>query len=285
MSPMSIGWIVMACVFGGVLLGMALRLILPEHHLSADSKDVIKLGMALTATMSALVLALLTNSAKGSYDAQRNELTQLSANIILLDRVLAHYGPESKEARDLLKLSVSGMIDRIWPENRSGRAELAPNAAVAEGFFDKIQELSPQNEVQRSLQAQALKMSIDIGQARLLLLRAGRPLDPYAVSRIAGFLGNHHLSQLRPFRASECDRHRYPVPLCAIGFWCDLSDHGAGPAIRRPDSDLQRSVAQRHHASRAVAWEITPRNAETVQCWQVRPSIFKPRTPSHDQLL
>ncbi len=173
MSAMSIGWIVMACVFGGVLLGMALRLILPEHHLSADSKDVIKLGMALTATMSALVLALLTNSAKSSYDAQRNELTQLSANIILLDRVLAHYGPESKEARDLLKLSVSGMIDRIWPESRSGRAELAPNSAVAEGFFDKIQELSPQNEVQRSLQAQALKMSIDIGQARWLLFEQG----------------------------------------------------------------------------------------------------------------
>lgn len=173
MNPLSIGWIVLACVFGGALLGMALRLILPEHHLSAESKDVIKLGMGLTAMMSALVLALLTNSAKGSYDAQRNEVTQLSANIILLDRVLAHYGPETKEARALVKLSAAGMIDRIWPENRSGLAQLAPNTAVAEGFFDKIQELSPQNEVQRSLQAQALKTSIDIGQARLLLLEQG----------------------------------------------------------------------------------------------------------------
>jgi len=170
---MSIGWIVLACVFGGALLGMALRLILPEHHLSAESKDVIKLGMGLTATMAALVLALLTNSAKSSYDAQRNEVTQLSANIILLDRVLAHYGPEAKEARDLVKLSAAGMTDRIWPENRSGLAQLAPNTAVAEGFFDKIQELSPQNEVQRSLQAQAIKTSIDIGQARLLLLEQG----------------------------------------------------------------------------------------------------------------
>jgi hypothetical protein len=170
---MSIGWIVLACVFGGALLGMALRLILPEHHLSAESKDVIKLGMGLTAMMSALVLALLTNSAKSSYDAQRNEVTQLSANIILLDRVLAHYGPEAKEARDLVKLSAAGMTDRIWPENRSGLAQLAPNTAVAEGFFDKIQELSPQNEVQRSLQAQAIKTSIDIGQARLLLLEQG----------------------------------------------------------------------------------------------------------------
>src|SRR5208337_3505568 len=126
---MSIGSIVLACVFGGALLGMALRLILPEHHLSAESKDVIKLGMALIATMSALVLALLINSAKSSYDAQRNEVTQISANIILLDRVLAHYGPETKEARDLLIRSVAGLTDRIWSENRTGAEKLEPPVA------------------------------------------------------------------------------------------------------------------------------------------------------------
>ena len=118
MSATEIGCIALACVFGGALLGMALRRILPEHHLSADSKDVIKLGMALTATMSALVLALLINSAKGSYDTQRSEVTQLSANLILLDRVLAHYGPETRTARDLLSRTATGMIARIWPEDQ-----------------------------------------------------------------------------------------------------------------------------------------------------------------------
>jgi len=152
---------------------MALQMILPEHHLSTESKDVIKLGMGLTATMSALVLALLISSAKSSYDTQRNELTQAAANIILVDRVLAHYGPETKEARDLLKLSVSGMIDRLWPNDGSGSAKLGPTTAGGELFFDKIQELTPQNDVQRSLQAEAVKMSIDIGQARLLLFEQG----------------------------------------------------------------------------------------------------------------
>src|SRR6202167_959179 len=160
----------MACVFGGALLGMAIHTILPEHHLSADSKDVIKLGMGLTATMSALVLALLTNSAKGSFDTQRNELTQMSASIILLDRVLAHYGPETKDARDLLKETVNNMINRMWPEERSG-PQVQPVAA--EAFYDKIQALSPQNDVQRQLQAQAVKISIDIGQSRWLLFEQG----------------------------------------------------------------------------------------------------------------
>ncbi len=170
MSAIDIGLIVLVCIFGGSILGMVLHTVLPEHHLSADSKDVIKLGMGLTATMSALVLALLTNSAKGSFDTQRNELTQMSANIILLDRILAHYGPETKDARDLLKKTVAGMISRIWPDEGSG-PQMEP--ASAEAFYDKIQALSPQNEVQRALQSQAVKMSVDIGQSRWLLFEQG----------------------------------------------------------------------------------------------------------------
>ena len=169
MSPADIGFIVLACIFGGALLGMALHLILPEHHLSPDSKDVIKLGMALTSMMSALVLALLINSAKSSYDAQRNEVRQISANVILLDRVLAVYGPETKTARGLLRNTVAQMIARTWPDSQSKGTELNPNAAAGEDFYDAIQGLSPQNEVQRSLQAQALRMCIDLGQTRWLL--------------------------------------------------------------------------------------------------------------------
>ena len=171
MSAIGIGLIVLVCVFGGSILGMVLHTILPEQHLSADSKDVIKLGMGLIATMSALVLALLTNSAKGSFDTQRNELTQMSASIILLDRVLAHYGPETKDARDLLKTTVANMINRMWPDEGSGRAQMEPVAA--EAFYDKIQTLSPQNDVQRQLQAQAVKISVDVGQARWLLFEQG----------------------------------------------------------------------------------------------------------------
>ena len=171
MSPSSIGWIVMACVFGGALLGMALRLILPEHHLTSDSKDVIKLAMGLTATMSALVLALLIASAKSSYDAQRNELTQISANIILLDRVLAHYGPETKDARELLHGFVISMIDQIWPLDDSRPAALNPTKGDI--LYDKIEGLSPQNDAQRTLEAQAQKISVDLAQTRLMLLEQG----------------------------------------------------------------------------------------------------------------
>ena len=106
-NPMIISWIVFGCVFGGAMLGMFLRTVVPAHHLSAESKDVVKLGMGLIATMSALVLALLIASAKSSHDTQNGEVIQMSADFIQLDRVLAHYGPETKNARELLRLTVA----------------------------------------------------------------------------------------------------------------------------------------------------------------------------------
>jgi hypothetical protein len=59
MSSIAISLIAFACVFGGALAGMLLRGLLPQDDLSADSKDTVKLGMALVSTMAALVLGLL----------------------------------------------------------------------------------------------------------------------------------------------------------------------------------------------------------------------------------
>jgi len=101
MNSTAIRLFVFVCIFGAALLGLVLRAVLPERHLSADSKDTVRLGMGMIATMAALVLGLLVASAKNFYDTQSSELTQLSANVILLDRVLAHYGPETKEVRDI----------------------------------------------------------------------------------------------------------------------------------------------------------------------------------------
>ena len=167
MSAAAISGIVFACVFGGALLGMFLRVSLPEHHLSTDSKDFVKLGMGLIATMAALVLGLLIASAKNSYDIQRSELTQISASIIVLDRLMSNYGPETKEARDLLRRSVVQTLGQMWPEHRSQAAQLEP-AVSSDALYDKIYRLSPHNEDQRLLKSQALTITLNLRQTRWL---------------------------------------------------------------------------------------------------------------------
>jgi hypothetical protein len=94
----------------------------------------------------------------------------MSANIILLDRELAHYGPEAKEVRDLLRRAVAGEIRWIAPESDTTvRAKLNENATRGEGLYDAVQKLSPKYDAQRTLQAQALTMAINVEQARWLL--------------------------------------------------------------------------------------------------------------------
>jgi len=168
MSSMTISLIVFAVIFGGALLGMTLRALLPEHHLSPDSRDVVKLGMGLIGTISALVLGLLVASAKSSFDAQRNGLAQLSANLVLLDRIFAHYGKESESCRTQLRELVTNLLAQLWPEDRTEGAKVEPTAA-SESLYERIQELTPRNESQRVLQAAAIKTGMDIAQARWLL--------------------------------------------------------------------------------------------------------------------
>jgi hypothetical protein len=168
MSAIAISMLVFSCVFGGALIGLALRNLLPEHHLTSDSRDVVKLGIGLIGTMAALVLGLLVSSAKGSYDTQRGELTQMSANLILLDRVLVHYGPEADGARELLKQLAITMLRQLWPEEQDSVAQ-PPVTNVGDAYFDKIQDLAPHNDSERALQSQAQSMSINLGQLRWLL--------------------------------------------------------------------------------------------------------------------
>jgi NAD/NADP transhydrogenase beta subunit len=169
MSFVTVSLIVFACVFGGAMLGMLLHSVLPNHHLSSESKDIVKLGMGMVGTMSALVLGLLVASAKGSYEAQRTELTQMSANVAVLDRILANYGPETKEARAVLRNAVARVLDQLWSNEDAGAARFTPTSAGAEVLYEKIGGLSPQNEAQRSLHSYAVRIAIDIAKTRWLM--------------------------------------------------------------------------------------------------------------------
>jgi hypothetical protein len=169
MSSVSISFIVFACVFGGAVLGMFLNRTLPEPHLSADSKGTVNLGVGLIGTMAALVLGLVVSEAAGSYFAQRDELTQVSAKLVLLDRVLSYYGPEALQARHDLRGYVAETLAEIWPQESSRGSWVAPSASGTETFHRDIAQLSPQNDNQRSLKGDAANIAIDISKTRWLM--------------------------------------------------------------------------------------------------------------------
>jgi hypothetical protein len=169
MSDNAIGLIVLTSIFGASLLGMLMRPALSQHHLSADTKDSVKLGMGLVGTMAALILGLLVAAAKSAYDTEKNEVTQMAAKLVFLDRVLANYGPESADTRVVLRRMVEGSLNRMWPDERSHHAQLEPIGSGAEEVNKAIQKLAPRNDVQGSLKSQAVGVASDIGQMRWLL--------------------------------------------------------------------------------------------------------------------
>ncbi len=169
MSPIVLSAGIFLLTVGGIFLGSLLRDALPRHHLNKDTQDVVRLGVGLVATMAALVVGLLIAAAKNSFDTQSGQVRQITADVVLLDNLLAQYGPEAAPLRAEIRTAIPLFADRLWSEKASdATAPYEPSVAV-EKVYIAIQSLAPQNDLQRSLQARAISASTDIAQARLLL--------------------------------------------------------------------------------------------------------------------
>ena len=168
-SPIAISVVVLAFVFGGALLGIFMHPVLRIEYLDPDSKETVRLGMALVAATVAVALGMLIAAGKGFYDSQNSEVTQLAADAVLLDKILNHYGPESKEIRGILRSSVDQMVDVTWGPNSSDKTRFMLSAA-SEVLLVRIPALSPINDGQRLLQSQALSAAVKLAQTRSLLI-------------------------------------------------------------------------------------------------------------------
>jgi hypothetical protein len=171
MSPLEISLSVCAILVAGVLLGAGLRHALPDHHLDSNAKDAVRLGCALVATISGMVLGLLTNSANNNFNTQRDEIRQMAATLIQLDHHLNEFGPEALPARRVLRQAVDVVADRIWNE---GKVKVTPNApftatTAGDAVYQAIRALTPTTDAQRFFQTQAVQSANTLLQMRLVL--------------------------------------------------------------------------------------------------------------------
>jgi hypothetical protein len=174
-SSLILGLISAGCVFSGVLLGLLLRGLLPDQHLRDESKDTIKLGAGMIATVSALVLGLLVASAKSTFDATEETITQRAAKIILLDHLLSDYGPETKATREQLRRTVAASIEMIWLDEKTGASDLTAYERMSGMQVTQMTllKVTPTTDAQRQLFATAQKILTDLRQSRwLIILRA-----------------------------------------------------------------------------------------------------------------
>jgi Protein of unknown function (DUF4239) len=158
------------------MLGTFVRSALPPEHLSKESQDVIRLGMGLVATMTALLLGLVTAAAKGSFDSQDAAIRNAAASVLTLDRLLARYGPETQSTRQLLKSTVATRVAEAWPSSGAAASHLTdlrtgkPQTPPAEEVENQILRLAPETDVQRWLKTEALKLTEEVLRTRWRIL-------------------------------------------------------------------------------------------------------------------
>ena len=166
MNSVEVSLIIFTCVFAAAIVGMVVRV--PEEHLGSDAKDVVRLATGLVATMAAIILGMLVSSAKSSYDARKNEVAEMSADVLTIDRLLARYGPETNEIRGGFRQVVEFGMDRVWPSEASKSADLRPQDA-SETLINQLESLTPKNDRQAAAKAQATSMVVALRQTQWLL--------------------------------------------------------------------------------------------------------------------
>jgi hypothetical protein len=168
------------CPLLGAGVGMALRRRLPEHHLSRDAIDVIKLAMGLMATLVALTLGLLISSANTYRGTIETEYKKILAGIVHLDEYLQAYGPETEEIRLRLRHVAARSFKERWPGQDFG--PLGPKSEGGRHRYvevqQKILELQPTALAQKWFQAEALQVTNHLANLRWLVVSQERASDP-----------------------------------------------------------------------------------------------------------
>jgi hypothetical protein len=110
--------------FGSGILGLFFERRLPKEHMSGGSREMILAVIGLVTLLLALVLGTLVGNTYAFFATQKSELETYASRALLLDRALAHYGPEAKPIRDQLKAAMTESYQLFW-EGRGDRSQAA----------------------------------------------------------------------------------------------------------------------------------------------------------------
>jgi uncharacterized membrane protein YqgA involved in biofilm formation len=170
LNPLIIALVVLAVILAGAFAGWAVRQRLPAHHLDDETKNHVSVSMAMVATVSALVLGLLISNANTAFSVLGGEITALSAQILRLDQILRRYGPETGEAREMLRQYAELKTADLFPADPADvRLGDQSSYELLQRLEDSILALKPANARDKWWLDQAMTLAGKIGDTRWLL--------------------------------------------------------------------------------------------------------------------
>ena len=145
---------IFVCLVVAALGCLVLSAKLPEHHRNDDTYNVVRLAANIFVVMTSLVLGLLINSSKNTFEAIDRNVHAFSTDLILLDRSLRQYGPESADVRDRLALYLRRGIEGTWGADGASVLE----DRTAESLLDDV-AVAPGDTAPRSRAPRAVARS------------------------------------------------------------------------------------------------------------------------------
>jgi hypothetical protein len=180
------GMVVLLALLGSSAIGLFIRPFLAEHHRSRETIELIQLVVTMLVTFAALVLGLLTNSVKLSFDTVGNDLRGFAVELIRLDQLLREYGNQTDSARGLLRSYTATVIATTWTEEPSPPGDYYPkhlpqNASdvhlesstlgdMLARVEHEIRQMAPQDQMHRQLASDCLKQLERLTESRWKLI-------------------------------------------------------------------------------------------------------------------
>ena len=143
MGEVLVGVVIFACLAGAALASLMIYPRFPEHHRQDDTGAVVRLSANLFVVMSSLVLGLMINSAKNTFETIDHNVHNFATQLIILDRSLRLYGPETQDARATLTAYLQRLVDATSPTQKTPAVANRLSELLLNKVGDQLAELQP----------------------------------------------------------------------------------------------------------------------------------------------
>lgn len=126
---------------------------LPESFFSEASIKSLQAAMALVATMTALILGLMVNSARYQYSDAEKDVHMYATTLLRMDIELTNFGGPACELRGPLRHFIQQLIAQTW-QPQPGTTEVIdprPPTVILLDLARKLERLTPQNDVRATI--------------------------------------------------------------------------------------------------------------------------------------
>jgi hypothetical protein len=249
LTSLSISAAVGLLTFGSGVLGLYLKRLLPERHMSTGSREMIGAVMGLVSLLLALVLGTLVGSAYGFFAAQKANIEALCARALELDLAFRQYGAETQPLRETLRESMTAAHDAIWGDVGAYRRQFDLGAYMPrfEKWNEAVASLSPHAPAQTQLLTSVIAGSSGYQETRMLTsLQLASPVSWALVVIVVSwamllFCGFGVLSGLNGTSAAALAFGSFAVA-SAIFLILELSQPYTG-LIRIPPDSMEQTLA------------------------------------------